>query len=150
MGSKNELKEIDTKNRTCYYIDFRDILYKNILICDNIMGLQSFRIGFDEIDGLIKSYNGIRYLVLFGHLWYDEIYDSIGYKSKVLVIMKKGFKNSIDHNFARITIDSYSSLPIEKILTFHNVIILIKSIVNNNENCYYNIFLEIRFAKRSV
>ena len=148
MGSKNELKEIDTKNRTCYYIDFRDILYKNILICDNIMGLQSFRIGFDEIDGLIKSYNGIRYLVLFGHLWYDEIYDSIGYKSKVLVIMKKGFKNSIDHNFARITIDSYSSLPIEKILTFHNVIILIKSTVNNNENYYYNIFLEIRFAKR--
>ena len=148
MGSKNELKEIDTKNRTCYYIDFRDILYKNILICDNIMGLQSFRIGFDEIDGLIKSYNGIRYLVLFGHLWYNEIYDSIGYKSKVLVIMKKGFKNSIDHNFARITIDSYSSLPIEKILTFHNVIILIKSTVNNNENYYYNIFLEIRFAKR--
>ena len=148
MGSKNELKEIDTKNRTCYYIDFRDILYKNILICDNIMGLKSFRIGFDEIDGLIKSYNGIRYLVLFGHLWYDEIYDSIGYKSKVLVIMKKGFKNSIDHNFARITIDSYSSLPIEKILTFHNVIILIKSTVNNNENYYYNIFLEIRFAKR--
>ena len=148
MGSKNELKEIDTKNRTCYYIDFRDILYKNILICDNIMGLQSFRIGFDEIDGVIKSYNGIRYLVLFGHLWYDEIYDSIGYKSKVLVIMKKGFKNSIDHNFARITIDSYSSLPIEKILTFHNVIILIKSTVNNNENYYYNIFLEIRFAKR--
>ena len=67
---------------------------------------------------------------------------------KVLVIMKKGFKNSIDHNFARITIDSYSSLPIEKILTFHNVIILIKSTVNNNENYYYNIFLEIRFAKR--
>ena len=67
---------------------------------------------------------------------------------KVLVIMKKGFKNSIDHNFARIAIDSYSSLPIEKILTFHNVIILIKSTVNNNENYYYNIFLEIRFAKR--
>ena len=67
---------------------------------------------------------------------------------KVLVIMKKGFKNSLDHNFARITIDSYSSLPIEKILTFHNVIILIKSTVNNNENYYYNIFLEIRFAKR--
>ena len=67
---------------------------------------------------------------------------------KVLVIMKKSFKNNIDHNFARITIDSYSSLPIEKILTFHNVIILIKSTVNNNENYYYNIFLEIRFAKR--
>ena len=53
MGSKNELKEIDTKNRTCYYIDFRDILYENILICDSFMGSQSFRIGFDEIDRLI-------------------------------------------------------------------------------------------------
>ena len=44
------------------------------------MGSQSFRVGFDEIDGLIKIYNEIRYLVLFGHLWYDEIYDRIGYK----------------------------------------------------------------------
>ena len=31
----------------------------------------------------------------------------------------------------------------EKILTFHNVIILIKSVVNNDKNnYYYNIFLE--------
>ena len=35
------------------------------------------------------------------------------------------------------------SLPIEKILTFHNVIILIKSVVIKNKNdYYYNIFLE--------
>ena len=91
MGSNNELKEIDTKNRTCYYIDFRDILYKNILICDNFMGSQSFRIEFDKIDGLIKIYNGIRYLVLFGHLWYDEIYDRIGYKWKSISYNEKRF-----------------------------------------------------------
>ena len=31
----------------------------------------------------------------------------------------------------------------EKILTFHNVITLIKSVVNKKKNeCYYNIFLE--------
>ena len=35
-----------------------------------------------------------------------------------------------------------NSLPIEKILTFHNVVILIKSVVNENKNHYYNIFLE--------
>ena len=29
-------------------------------------------------------------------------------------------------NYARIKIDSYDSLPLEKTLTFHNVIILIK------------------------
>ena len=39
--------------------------------------------------------------------------------------------------------DKYYPQIIEKILTFHNVIILIKSVVNNNKNeYYYNIFLE--------
>ena len=53
------------------------------------------------------------------------------------------YQNSINHNFAITRIDLYNSLPIEKILTFHNVIILIKSLVNKNENnYYYNIFLE--------
>ena len=49
----------------------------------------------------------------------------------------------INHHFARIRIDSYSSLPIEETLTFHNIIILIKSVViNSANNYYYNIFLE--------
>ena len=53
------------------------------------------------------------------------------------------YQNSINHNSAITSIDLYNSLPIEKILTFHNVIILIKSLVNKNENnYYYNIFLE--------
>ena len=40
-------------------------------------------------------------------------------------------------------IDSYNPLPIEKILTFHNVLILIKSIMKKDKsNYYYNIFLE--------
>ena len=55
---------------------------------------------------------------------------------------KSGIANIISHNFARIKADSYNSLPIEKLLTFH-VITLIKSVVNQNEhNYYYNIFLE--------
>ena len=44
---------------------------------------------------------------------------------------------------SRIRMDSYSCLPIEEILTFHNVIILVKSVVNENKNnYYYNISLE--------
>ena len=52
------------------------------------------------------------------------------------MLEKRGITDSINHTFARITIDLYNSLPIEKILTFHEVIILINSIV------YHNIFLE--------
>ena len=43
----------------------------------------------------------------------------------------------------KVRIDSYNSLPIEKISTFHNIIILSKSVVNENKKKYYfNIFLE--------
>ena len=57
--------------------------------------------------------------------------------------MKKWYYKYMSHNFARIRIDSYSSFPLGKILTFHNVIILIKAIINENKNHhYYTIFLE--------
>ena len=47
------------------------------------------------------------------------------------------------HNFGKTRIDSHNSLPIKKILAFHNVIILIKSAANKNKNKYYNnMFLE--------
>ena len=55
---------------------------------------------------------------------------------------KSGITDNINHNFARIRIDSYDSLPIKKILSCHNVIILTKSFVNKNKNENYYIFLE--------
>ena len=56
---------------------------------------------------------------------------------------KSGITNSVNHNFGKIRINSHNSLPIEKILIFHNVILLINSAVNKNKNEYYfNIFLE--------
>ena len=61
----------------------------------------------------------------------------------ILLSGKSSIAVSFTLTFARIRIDSYNSLPIEKILTFHNVIIYIKSVVNKNKNYYYyNIFLE--------
>ena len=97
MKSDNELKEIDIKNRMCYYfndimrvvdIDFYKLLLdersnKNILTYDisykTFMGTNPLRIKFDEIDGFIKVYDGIRNLVLFGPKRYNAIYDRINY-----------------------------------------------------------------------
>ena len=71
--------------------------------------------------------------------WGNKIFDRIKY----ILSEKSGITDSVNHNFGKIRIDSYNSLPIEKILTFHNIIILIKSVVNKNKNnYYYNIFLE--------
>ena len=37
------------------------------------MGSKPLGIMFDKIDGFMKIYDGIRYLVLFDHSWYDKI-----------------------------------------------------------------------------
>ena len=88
-----------------------------------------------------KICDEIIYLALFGSGLYDEIYNRIRY----LMSEKSSITNSINHNFARVKIDSYNSLSLEKKLSFHNVTILIKSVVNKNKNnYYYNIFLEGR------
>ena len=123
MESKDELKEIDIKNRTCYYfddivrvrdVDFGNILfhkksyktYENILIYDiwykTFMGAKPLRIRFDEIDGFIKIYDGVRYLVLFASERYNKIYDRIRY----FIGEKSGITDIISHNFPKIRIDS--------------------------------------------
>ena len=64
--------------------------------------------------------------MLFDYSSCDRTFDKIKY----LIGEKSGNADSINHNFERVCIDSYDSLPIEKILTFDNVIILIMSVVN--------------------
>ena len=40
-------------------------------------------------------------------------------------------------------VGSYDSLPLEKTMTSYDVIILIRSVFNEDKNtCYYNIFLQ--------
>ena len=98
------------------------------------------RIRFDKINWFIRVWDGeFRYLVLLEYGLFDKVCDKIKY----LISEISGITDSINHNFGKISIDSYNSLLIEKILTFHNVIIVIKSIVNKNKNeYYYNMFLE--------
>ena len=67
-----------------------------------------------DVDGKNK------HLILFDYGLFDKIYDKIKY----LISKKSSITNSINQNFGKIRIDSYHSLPIKKILTFHNVIIL--------------------------
>ena len=93
-------KKSDIKYRTCCYFDditkieyfefdnilFDEKLYKNMQIYNTsykaFIGPESLRIMFDKIDGLVRVYDGTRYLVfswrwkIWFHLQQDEI---IGY-----------------------------------------------------------------------
>ena len=120
MESNYELKEINIKNRTCYYFDdiikvfnfnldnilvdeksYEDILVYNISY-KNLIGSKPFRIVFNEIDGFIRwvcdrwGYDGTRYLLLFGGEKYDFIYNRIRY----LMEIKSCITYVVSHNYA--------------------------------------------------
>ena len=67
-------------------------------------------IRFDKIDGFIRVYDGTRYLALFGTEKYDSIYNMIRY----LIEVKRGITYVISKNYAKIKVDSYDSLPLER------------------------------------
>ena len=97
MENNDKLKDIDITNRMCYY--FNDIIkiedfdlgnilideksYKNILVYNisykHLIVSKPLCIRFNKIDGFIRIYEGIRYLVLFGSEKYDSIYNRIRY-----------------------------------------------------------------------
>ena len=60
-----------------------------------------------------------RYLTFFFSKSYDLIYDRIRY----FVSLKSNITYIFSHYFAKIMVNSYGPLPIEKTLTFYNVII---------------------------
>ena len=90
------------------------------------------------MDGFIRVYDGTRYLVLFRSEKHGSIYNRIRY----LISVKSGITYIISNNYAKIKVDSYNPLPLEKTANFH-VIIHINSVFNKDKNNYYsNIFLE--------
>ena len=73
----------------------------------------------------------------------DILLDEKSYKNTLIYDIKNGNTYVISHGYAKIKIITCESLPLEKALTFHNAIIFIKSVFNEDRNYYYyNIFLE--------
>ena len=95
IESNDELKEIDIKNRACYYFDdiikiedfdFNNILidetsFENILIYNisykTLIGANALRIRSNKVHRFIWAYDGTRYLVLFGFEKCDVLYKRI-------------------------------------------------------------------------
>ena len=72
------------------------------------------RIRFDKIDGFIGVYDGTRYLVLFESEKYDSIYNRIKY----LISVKCGITYIISHYYAKVKVDLYDFLALEKTVAF--------------------------------
>ena len=122
-----------------FYIDIfiDEKSHKTILICDisykTLIDPKSLAIRFDKIDRFNRIFDGTRYLTLFGCEKYDGICD----RTRHLKSLKSGITYFFSHYIAKIKVDFYDSLTIEKILALHNVIIPIKSFLNKDKNHYY-------------
>ena len=156
MEINNKLKEIKLKILRYYFdgiikfegFDLDKILkdeksYKYLLLYNisykTLIGNKLLLIRFDKKDKFFRVYDGTRYLLLFGAEKFDFIYDRIRY----LIRIKNSNDYVISHNYAKVKVDSYDSLPLKKTLTLHNVIIVFKLVFIKNQNhCYYNIFLK--------
>ena len=87
----------------------------------------------------IRINDRTRFLTLFGPEKFDAVYNRFRY----LISLKSGITYIFSYYFAKIKVDSSDTLLIEIRLTFHNVIINIKSFLNKGKNhYYYKIFLE--------
>ena len=79
---------------------------------------------FDKIDRFIRVHHGnLDILVFFGPEKYDAICNRI-----YLIRIKSSITYVIFHNYAKIKVEFYDSLPLENKLTLHNVIVHIKSV----------------------
>ena len=67
--------------------------------------------------------------MLFGSKKYDSIYNRI----RCYIRVKGGITFIISHNYAKMKVDSYNSLTLEKTSTFHDVRIPIKSVFNKDK-----------------
>ena len=103
--------------------------HENVLICDisyeTLIGPKPLQTEFDKIDRLIRIEDGTRYLTLFGFENYDAIYN----RTRYFVSLKSSITYTFSHYFAKTEVDFCDSLPIEKRLTLHNLIILINSVL---------------------
>ena len=72
---------------------------------------KPLHIRFDKIDGFIWIYDGTTQLTLSGSEKYDTIYNRIRY----VISLKSGITHIFSHYFTKIKVDSFNSLPIEKI-----------------------------------
>ena len=102
----------------------------------------------NKTDRFIRVYDKTRYLVLVDLEKCNGNYNKIRY----LVSQKSGIPYVFSNHYAKINVDSYDSLPIEKALTLDNVIIHTKSVLKKDQNHYcHDILLEkylYQFAKK--
>ena len=165
------IKQINIKNRTCYFfndmINIKNFdsnllkigkkLYKNIDIYYigyitmkdlddvNIHSVNSFYLYFDKVDGYIEKSNGNRYLVFASADENKEIltkYTELWNEIKNLIEKINGKSGEYEKVFIKIKFDSDDDLPLGKILSLHDLTIVVRFVFQEGNKYYPQIFID--------
>ena len=166
------IKQIDIKNRTCYF--YNDIIdlesfksnllkidkksYKDIGIYNigyiaikkigdykNVYSLNPLYLHITHASGYIEEENENKYLI-FDSIdenkellkKYNDVFNGIRNKIKKI----SGDECDYEKDYMKIKFNSDDDLPLNKPLKFHNITITIRSVFNEDDKLYPQVFLD--------
>ena len=161
-----KVKELNMKNRTYYY--FNDIInikdfhsnllridkkqYKDIDIyyigyitvkkigdCENINSVNPLYLMIHSATGYFKEKYGEKYLILDSTEKYDEVFSGI---KKEIETINGGKELFYEKNYARIGVNTDDDVPLNKLLKFPTLTIIIRRISQNGKKLYPQIYLD--------
>ena len=132
------------KNIDIYYIGY--ILIKKIDDYESIYSLNPLNLLIDHASGYIEEKNGNKYLI-FDSVdenkevlkKYADTWDGIKNKIKAINGDKE---NDYGKDYMKIKFNSDDDLPLNKLLKFHNITIIIRCVVSENGKFYPQLFLD--------
>ena len=114
-------------------------------MCHQIMYKKPLYLILNSGNGYIKESNGNEYLTL---ITTDESkntlerYGKVWSKVKDLIRSKNDNSDDYDEKYMKIKFDSSYDLPLKKTIELHGIIIAVRSVFNDSNEYYPQIFLD--------
>ena len=132
------------KNIDIYYIGY--ILIKKIDDYESIYSLNPLNLLIDHASGYIEEKNGNKYLIFDSVdenkevlIKYRDIWDRIKNKTKAINGSKE---NDYGKDYMKIKFNSDDDLPLNKLLKFHLMTIIIRCVFSEDGKFYPQLFLD--------
>ena len=132
------------KNIDIYYIGY--ILIKKIDDYESIYSLNPLNLLIDHASGYIEEKNGNKYLIFDSVdenkevlIKYRDIWDRIKNKIKAINGSKE---NDYGKDYMKIKFNSDDDLPLNKLLKFHLMTIIIRCVFSEDGKLYPQLFLD--------
>ena len=111
----------------------------------NIHRVDPLYLILHEKDGYIEEINGYKYLIFASTDKSKEVltkYTELWNKIKNMIQKLNDKPGEYEKGFIKIKFDSYDNLPLNKLLKFHNLTIIVRPVFQEDNKYYPQFFLD--------